>query len=289
MDNKKNRWFYLIILALVWGSSFILMKKALIGFTPLQVGALRILIAALALLAIGYNTLKDINKTQWWYIFLSALLGTLFPAFLFAFAVEKIDSSVTSILNSLTPLYTLIVGALIYGFTFKKSQLFGVLVGMIGTVILIIKGNDLNPNQDYAYAILPIISSIGYAFNVNIIKKHLSALSPLTITTGNFVLIIIPTLGILIYSGFFTTFKLNTAGTSSLIYVSILAVFGTAYAKTLFNKLVHMTSPVFSASVTYLIPIVAVFWGMLDGEKLGFIQLIAGFIILFGVYLASKK
>lgn len=289
MDNKKNRWFYLIILALVWGSSFILMKKALIGFTPLQVGALRILIAALALLSIGYNTLKDINKTQWWYIFLSALLGTLFPAFLFAFAVEKIDSSVTSILNSLTPLYTLIVGALIYGFTFKKSQLFGVLVGMVGTVILIIKGNDLNPNQDYTYAILPIISSIGYAFNVNIIKKHLSALSPLAITTGNFVLIIIPTLGILIYSGFFTTFKLNTVGTSSLIYVSILAVLGTAYAKTLFNKLVHMTSPVFSASVTYLIPIVAVFWGMLDGEKLGFIQLIAGIIILFGVYLASKK
>lgn len=289
MKYKNNHWFYLVILAIVWGSSFILIKKALLGLTPLQVGSLRILIAAATLLAVGYNSMKEITKKQWWYIFLSALLGTLFPAFLFAIAIDKIDSSVASILNSLTPLYTLIVGALIYGFAFKRSQLLGILVGMVGTIILIIKSTEMNPNQDYTYAMLPIISSLGYAFNVNIIKKHLSDLSPLAITTGNFVLIIIPALAVLIYSGFFTTFEFSETGSYSLLYITILAVFGTAFAKTLFNKLVHMTTPVFSASVTYLIPIVAVIWGLLDDEKLGFIQLIAGIIILFGVYLASKK
>lgn len=289
MNLNNNRWFYLLILALVWGSSFILIKKALIGLTPLQVGALRILISALVLLLVGYKSILNINKTQWWYIFLTALLGTFFPAFLFAFAITKIDSSIASILNSLTPLNTLIFGGLLFGFAFKRNQLLGVLIGMIGTIILIVKSNDMGSSQNYTYALLPIISSIGYAFNVNIIKKHLADVSPLAITTGNFVLIIIPTFAVLVYSGFFTSFEFNNVGTTSFIYVSILAVMGTAFAKTLFNKLVHMTSPVFSSSVTYLIPIVAVAWGLLDGENLGLIQLFAGIIILFGVYLASKK
>ncbi len=289
MSQKKLRWFYLIILALVWGSSFILMKKALIGLTPIQVGALRILITAFALLLVGFKSLSTIKKQHWWYIFLTAILGTFFPAFLFAFAINDIDSSIASILNSLTPLNTLIVGFLIFGFAFKRSQLFGVLIGLIGTVILILKGASLNPDQNYLFALLPIISSIGYAFNVNILKKHLGDISALAVTTGNFVLIIIPTLLVLWYSGFFSTFEYNSETKISLLYLTILAVIGTAFAKTLFNRLVQISTPVFSSSVTYLIPIVAIFWGVLDGENLSFIQLIAGGIILFGVYLASKK
>lgn len=289
MSTKQIRWFYLSILALVWGSSFILMKKALIGLTPIQVGALRILITTVALLLVGFKSLSTIKKHHWWYIFLTAILGTFFPAFLFAYAINDIDSSIASILNSLTPLNTLIIGFLIFGFTFKRYQLFGVLIGLIGTTILILKGAELNPGQNYWYALLPIVSSIGYAFNVNILKKHLDDLSALAVTTGNFILLVIPTLGILWYSKFFSDFEYTPQTKTSLLYLIILAVLGTAFAKTLFNKLVQISTPVFSSSVTYLIPIVAIFWGVLDGESLSFIQLLAGGIILFGVYLASKK
>lgn len=289
MSTKQIRWFYLSILALVWGSSFILMKKALIGLTPIQVGALRILITTVALLLVGFKSLSTIKKHHWWYILLTAILGTFFPAFLFAYAINDIDSSIASILNSLTPLNTLIIGFLIFGFTFKRYQLFGVLIGLIGTTILILKGAELNPGQNYWYALLPIVSSIGYAFNVNILKKHLDDLSALAVTTGNFILLVIPTLGILWYSKFFSDFEYTPQTKTSLLYLIILAVLGTAFAKTLFNKLVQISTPVFSSSVTYLIPIVAIFWGVLDGESLSFIQLLAGGIILFGVYLASKK
>jgi len=291
MNLMKNsrRWFYLIVLALVWGSSFILMKKALIGLTPIQVGALRILITAFTLLLVGYKSIYTIKKKHWWYIFLTAILGTFFPAFLFAYAIQGIDSSIASILNSLTPLNTLIIGALVFGFTFRRYQVFGVLIGFVGTALLIFKGAELNPEQNYIYAAFPILSSIGYAFNVNILKKYLFDLSALAVTVGNFIILIIPSSIVLWYSDFFQTFEYNETMSASLLYITILAVFGTAFAKTLFNHLVQISSPIFSTSVTYLIPIVAVFWGLLDNENLNGIQLLAAIVILAGVYLANKK
>jgi len=286
---KNTRWFYLIILALVWGSSFILMKKALIGLTPIQVGALRVIITGIALILVGIKSIASIKRKHWWPLFLTAILGTFFPVFLFAYTVSAIDSSITSILNSLTPLNTLIIGASVFGFTFKRHQIIGVLIGFSGTALLIFKGAELNPNQNYMFASLPIIASIGYAFNVNIIKKQLADLSALALTVGNFILIIIPAFVVLWYSDFFHTFETTETMYSSLFYISILSVVGTAFAKTLFNKLIQISSPLFATSVTYLIPIVAVFWGLLDHENLSFIQFIGGLIILTGVYLANKK
>ena len=160
MDSKNQKWIYLGILALVWGSSFILMKKALIGLTPIQLGALRILIAAIFLLLIGHKSIKEIQRRHWRYIAYTAILGTFIPVFLFAYAVSGIDSSIASILNSLTPFNTLIFGASFFGFTFKKQQLIGILIGLIGTIILILKGADLNPNHNYWFSILIIIASI---------------------------------------------------------------------------------------------------------------------------------
>ncbi len=289
MKNNQLRWFYLVLLSLIWGSSFILIKKALIGLTPIQVGALRILITAIVLVIVGFKEIFTIKKQHWYPIFLTAIFGTFFPAFLFSYAIQGIDSSIASILNSLTPLNTLIVGALIFGFSFKKHQLTGILIGLAGTAILILKGAELNPNQNYWYSILVILSSIGYAFNVNILKKHLSELSALAVTVGNFIILIIPTSIVLWYSDFFQTFEYSEVTRPSLIYITILAIFGTALAKTIFNRLVQISSPIFSTSVTYLIPIVAVFWGVLDHENLKFIQLIGGVLILLGVYLTNRK
>ena len=289
MDNQQKKWIYLAFLSIVWGSSFILMKKALIGVTPIQLGALRIIITALFLLLAGYKSIKRIQKKHWIYIVYTALLGTFIPSFLFAYAIDGIDSSIVSILNSFTPFNTLIFGALVFGFTFKKRQVLGIIIGLIGTLILILKGADLNPDQNYWYALLIIIASVGYAFNVNIVKKYLDDLDALAITTGNFLLLLIPATIVLSFTDFFTTFKTDSVGLESLGYITILSVVGTGIAKILFNKMVHLSTPVFASSVTYLIPIVAIMWGLLDGEKLSFIQLIAGIIILFGVWLVNKK
>ncbi|MDP3312862.1 DMT family transporter [Lutibacter sp.] len=289
MVSKQLRWLYLGALALIWGSSFILMKKALIDLTPMQVGALRILISAVFLILIGFKKLFSIKKRHWYYLTLNGLLGTFFPAFLFAFAVDKIDSSIASILNSFTPLNTLIFGTLIFGFSFSKRQAIGILFGLVGTLILILKGAELNPNQDYFYASFILVASIGYALNVNILKKYLYELDAVSIAVANFTLLIIPTFLILWFTGFFETVEVTKTYTRSLLYIFILGIVGTGLAKIIFNRLIQISNPVFSSSVTYLIPIVAITWGILDGEKISFIQFLAGFVIIFGVYLVNKS
>ena len=154
---------------------------------------------------------------------------------------------------------------------------------------MILKGAAVNPNQNYWFALLIIVASMGYALNANMIKKNLSDLDALAIVTGNFVLLLIPAIVVLAFTDFFTEFKMDEAGTSSLGYIIILSVVGTGIAKTIYNKLVQISTPIFSSSVTYLIPIVAIFWGFLDGESLQLVQVIGGLIILSGVYLVNKS
>jgi drug/metabolite transporter (DMT)-like permease len=287
MNNIRSRWLILVILSIIWGSSFILMKKALIYLDPIQVGALRIIFTGLTLFMVGLRNISKVTKKQWQYIVITAILGTFIPAFLFSFAVQKIDSSIVSILNSLTPLNTLLVGTFFFGFSFLRKQFIGVIIGLIGALFLILKGADLNPDQNYLYALFVVIASVGYAFNVNILKKHLDDLNALTIVTGNFIVILIPALIVLWWTDFFELSTIKNAK-PALWYLILLSVFGTAMAKTLFNKLIQISSPIFSSSVTYLIPIVAIFWGVLDGERLYFEQFLAGIVILLGVYLTNK-
>ena len=288
MKTKELKWIYLVVLALIWGSSFILIKRGLIGLNPLQVGSLRIIFAALFLIAIGFRSLPKIPLHQWKYLALTALFGTFIPAFLFAIAQTQIDSSVSSILNSLTPLNALIIGALFFGLQFKRTQIIGVLVGLIGTTLLILNGAIHHPEQNYYYAILVLIATLCYATNVNLIKKYLSDLSPLSISTGNFTVMLIPALLILFSTGFFETMH-QIEVKNSVFYIMILGIIGTGIANIIFFKLIQMSSPVFATSVTYLIPIVAFLWGMLDYEMLTLVQLVGALIILFGVYLTSKK
>jgi drug/metabolite transporter (DMT)-like permease len=289
MNNQQQKWVYLIELSIVWGSSFILIKKALIGVTPIQVGALRMIFTSIFLLLFAFPSIKKIKKKHWKYLVYTALTGTFIPGFLFAFAIYNIDSSIVSILNSLTPFNTLIFGAIVFGLAFKKKQLTGILVGLVGTLILILKGADLHPSQNYWYAFLVIIASVGYALNANMVKKYLSDLDPLAITTGNFLLLIIPATIVLSFTDFFTTYKATETQLNSLGYVAILSIVGTGIAKTIYNKLVQISDPVFSSSVTYLIPIVAIIWGVFDGETLSFVQVLGAVIILFGVYLVNAS
>ncbi|MEN8886099.1 MAG: EamA family transporter [Winogradskyella sp.] len=290
MKNPNVKWIYLLILSVIWGSSFILIKKSLLGLTAYQLGALRTIITGIILLSVGYSKLKTIPKTKWKWLLISGLLGSFFPAFFFAIAETEIDSSVASILNSLVPLNTILLGFAVFKIASTKRQILGVVIGFIGTAILILKGSELNPNQNYLYAGFVIASTLMYAANVNIIKRYLQDVKPLAIAAGNYVFIVIPAFIILIFTDFFssTTFK-NPHFTNALLYVTILSVFGTAIAKVLFNKLVQMSTPVFASSVTYVMPIIALIWGVLDGESFSFIQGLAALIILVGVYLSHKR
>ena len=288
MISKHLKWVLLIVLALIWGSSFILIKKGLIGLTPMQLGSLRILFAALFLLLIGFKSVFKIPKQQWKYIALTSFFGTFIPAYLFAIAETQIDSSITAILNSLTPLNTLILGALAFGINFKRSQIWGVIIGLLGSMLLVFNGAIHHPEQNYYYAILVIIASICYATNVNLVKKHLSDLSPLSITTGNFLVLFFPALLVLLSTHFFDTVPTESVQ-HSVLYIMILGVVGTGIANIIFFKTIQISSPVFATSVTYLIPIVAFFWGMLDNEMLSPVQFLGAFIILIGVYLSAKK
>ena len=288
MLTKQLRWTLLFILSLIWGSSFILIKKGLIGLSPYQLGALRIIFTCAFLLIIGFKSLTEIRLHQWKYIAITALFGTFIPAFLFAIAETKVSSSICSILNSLTPLNTLLIGILGFGMAFKRSQFIGVVIGLVGTAILIFNGKTSGTDNNYYYALLVIIASICYAMNVNLIKKYLSDVKPLSITTGNFLVMLIPALIILSCTNFFEMVSLPKTQ-HAMLFIMILGVVGTGIANILFFKLIQMSSPVFASSVTYLIPIVAFFWGLLDSESLTALQFFGAFIILVGVYLANKK
>jgi len=290
MQNSTLKWIYLIILSIIWGSSFILIKKGLVGLTPIQLGALRILFTAFFLLLIGWKSLQTIKKNEWKWIIISGILGTGLPVFLFAYAETEIDSAIAAILNSSVPLLTLLLGLAIFGATFLKRQLIGVLIGLTGATALILIGASINPSQNYWYALLVIFAGVMYAFNVNIIKHYMQNISAIAIATGNFIFLIPPALILLVHSDFFNPDILYTRDVQiSLGYIIILALFGTAMAKVMFNKLVQISNPVFASSVTYLMPIISVMWGILDNEKFTIMQFFASLVIITGVYLVNKK
>jgi len=194
MKLPQLKWIILIALALIWGSSFILIKQGLYGLNPFQLGSLRIIFCAVFLLIIGFNSLKSIAQHQWKYIALTSLFGTFIPAYLFAIAQTKVSSSICSILNSLTPLNTLILGAIVFGLNFRRNQIFGIIIGLIGTVVLIFNGRAQGVSEDSSYSVFVLIATVCYATNVNLIKKYLSDMKPLSITTGNFLVMLVPAL-----------------------------------------------------------------------------------------------
>jgi len=288
MDTKQLKWIYLTILSLIWGSSFILIKKGLIGLSALQVGSFRIIFASLFLLLIGFKSLKKISRRQWKFVAITSVFGTFIPAYLFAIAETEVNSSVVAILNSLTPLNTLVLGIIAFGITFQKRQVLGVVVGLVGCLLLVLSGDSAAGENNYLYLVLVVIATLSYAINVNLIKKYLHDLNSLSITTGNFAILLLPALLILSTTNISQT--IHVADTQhSIMFVLILGVLGTGIANVVFFKLIQMSSPVFATSVTYLIPIVAFFWGLLDNEMLTTIQFFGAFIILIGVYLSAKK
>lgn len=286
----ENKWLYLFLLSLIWGSSYILIKRGLVGLSPIELGSARIVISTVFLLVLGFNSLSGLSRYHWKWLIITGFLGTFFPSFFFAFAQLHIDSSVAAILNSLTPIFTVLVGITLFATRMLARQYFGVVLGFVGSLGLVWGGAQINPNQPIGYVLLIISASMCYAINIHFLKHKLSAVSPMAMTLGNFIAILPPALIMLFFSDFFSFQKLqNPEVITSLGYVATLAFFGTAIAKVMFNRFVKMASTVFVSSVTYTLPIVALFWGTLDGEKISSYQLLSSVVILVGVSLAHKK
>ena len=290
MSNDNKKWVYLILLSVIWGISYILIKKTLIGVSPLQLGSLRVIFTTMVLFILGFSSLKKIPKDKWKWIILTGYIGSFFPSFFFAFAQTEIDSGVAAILNSLTPLATLIIVVVFYKFIIDSKQILGVIIGLFGSFLLIYEGSTINPDQNFLFVGFIITASVCYATSVNMLKAHLQDVPAVSIALGNFLCILPPALIILFYSGFMNINVIESPKVqNALFYIIVLSVFGSAFAKILFNKFVQIASPVFASSVTYTLPVVAVMWGLLDGETINFRQILATIVILIGVYFANRR
>jgi drug/metabolite transporter (DMT)-like permease len=288
IDTYKA-WIMLGVLALIWGSSFILMKKGLVVFSSVEVAALRIASAGLFMAPMAFSRLKGLSRKDWSWLIASGLTGSLIPAFLFTTAQTQLSSAITGVLNATTPLFVLIVGVIVFKQQVVWRQTFGLILGFLGSFLLTLSGNgglgDVN-----LYALLVILATLCYGSNLNLIKFRLCGLKPVTITSLSLGVFTLPLLIYLLGFSDLLFHIQNTPGaTIALSYILLLGIVGTAFALILFNKLVQLSSPIFTSSVTYLIPLVAMGWGFLDGEDLRLIHLFGMATILFGVYVTNRK
>jgi drug/metabolite transporter (DMT)-like permease len=282
-------WGLLILLTFVWGSSFILIKKGLIIFSATQVSAIRILSASLFMVPFAFSWIKRVDRKYYLLIFISGFIGSLVPAFLFALAQTKLDSAVTGMVNAMTPVFVVIIGALFYKQKITPIMILGLLLAFTGTSLLMFYGSGGNHKINY-FALFVVAATILYGVNVNILKFKLSELNAVAISSISiFSVGPLAAIQLFVFTDF--TQKIAEGGKAffALGYLFILGVVGTSLALMLFNKLIKLTTPLFSSSVTYLIPIVAVFWGIIDGENLSFMHYLGMAIIITGVYLANKK
>lgn len=291
MKAQPLSWFYLILLSLIWGSSFILMKEGLVAFTSDEVAALRITIAFIALSPFLIRHYKNINfKKDWPGLLIMGAFGNLIPAFLFTAAETQISSSLTGMLNALTPLFTILLGVLIFKTKVQKFQIIGVAIGLIGAVCLLGFGNDSGETKNINYSLLVVAATFCYAVSVNGIKKYLSHVNSVAASIGAFTLIGPISLVYLFSATDFQTHLIqNPQGLASFGFVALLAIFGTAISVIIFNSLIKLSGIVFASSCTYLIPVVAIGWGLLDGESVSITQLFSMGIIILGLWLINKK
>lgn len=288
MNNYNKKWGLLIVLSIIWGSSFILIKKGLDQLSPIHLGSLRIIFTSLVIFVFSYKSLITIKKEKWKWIIITAYVGTFFPVYLVGFGQTELDSGLASILTTLTPISTLVVGIFFFNLFFTKKQIVGLSIGLIGTFMLLYEGS-LNSETNIFFAIFIVITTIGYGASVNLIKTHLTDIPPAAVTAGIFLSILPPAVLILIFSDFSSLNFSNNQVISSILYILVLAIFSSAIAQTLFNVFVKIASPLFASSVTYTMPVVAILWAVLDGEELTLIQYFASVIILFGVYLVNQR
>jgi drug/metabolite transporter (DMT)-like permease len=290
MNPDKEKWILLVVLSVIWGSSFILIKKSLEHFNPYEVGALRVLIAGILLLPMAISNIKKFPKKQVKWLILAAISGNFIPMFLFPIAETKVSSSIAGIVNSMMPIFVIIVGFLFWKFSTTKRQLIGVAISFTGACILALSGGE-GGELKLIPIILLLTATLGYAISMTTVKSKLYEIPAKILSAFVFSLVlIVPSLIALVFAGFFNDLHPNKGLFIGLGYVSLLSIFGTGLAMMLNYRLLNISSPLFASTVTLLMPIVAIIWGILDGEMLTTMQFVGAFIILAGlIFLRAKS
>jgi drug/metabolite transporter (DMT)-like permease len=286
--DRLLNWSIFAALSFIWGSSFILMKEGMTALSAYQVAAIRMASAGIILLPLAVKQMKQLPKNKMGYAVLSGVLGSFFPAFLFCIAETRIDSALAGILNALTPISVISIGILFYKAKVTRMQFAGVLIGFVGLCLLFLNKGKIDLTY-ISYAGLVLLATVSYGLNVNMVNRHLHDVPSMHIATFAFVSLLAPSLIILGVTGYFSL----PLGNSDVLWATgasvVLGIFGTAVATVLFYVMLKNAGTVFSSMVTYGIPFVAIFWGVLYGEAITLMQIACLGIILAGVYVARKK
>jgi drug/metabolite transporter (DMT)-like permease len=289
MSEKLSQWLLFIVLSFIWGSSFILMKGGMISLSAVQVASLRILSSGLVMLPLTVKYRKSIPSQKLLSVFLSGTLGSLLPAYLFCMAEQVIDSSLAGMLNSLTPIFVIITGALFFNNRATTQKVVGVLIAFIGCLLLFLSQPKGAMNSGIVNVLMVIIATLMYGVNVNLVFRYLKNIPSLEIVSVALPLNAIPALLVLVFSGYFSLDFTSEEVWSSSGYSILLGAMGTSLANILFYLLIKRSGAVFASMVTYGIPFVAIFWGFIFHETLGWMQVGGLLVILLGVYWANRK
>lgn len=285
---QLQSWLILVLLSIVWGSSFILIKKAMIVFDPYEVASLRILCSSIAFLPMIIYLRKEIKWHKWKQFLLVGMMGSGIPAFMYPLAQQGISSGIAGVLNSLTPAFTFLVGIIVFKNVFSKGQFIGLSIGLAGAVALAAYGDGSFDLSNLWYAMFAVIASVCYAFNVNMVKAFFTDTRSIIISAMSFGMIGLPALIYLVNTDVVSSITSHPNGWTSFGAILLLSLVGTVAATILFFKLVKMTNPVFAASVCYLMPVISLAWGLWDGEYIGVFHIVTAAVILVGVYLIEK-
>ena len=287
LESKSWQWLTLFALSIIWGSSFILMKRGLESYSPFQVASFRIFFSFIFLLPLTIRNIKVIRRDNLRSLIIVGLIGFAIPAFLFTKAQTNLDSMLAGILNSLVPLFTMIVGVLFYRSRAKRLNILGLFIGLVGALGLMWNGDMQVLKGINTYALFVVAATICYGINVNEVKYKLAQLSSVQITSMAF-LFTGPIAGVfLLFTDLQAAFN-TPESLMNLGYIAMLSLFSSVIAVLIFNHLIKYTTPLFAASVTYIIPLFAIMWGVFDGEALGILKILWICIILLGVYLVNK-
>lgn len=293
MSKQTISWLLLLLLACIWGSSFILMKKGMFAedgtaiFSSEQVGSLRMLIAALALLPISIGKLKKLSWKNILPLAIVGFCGNFFPAFLFTYAETGISSGLAGMLNSFTPIFTIIIGFLFFKTKLTNKQIIGTVIGTLGIIALVLTGKTASLNGDWDHILAIVLATLLYAISLTTIKNKLSNFNSFEITSLAFLIIFPFSIGGFFLTDTIQTFNSNPMAYQGIFYVIILSIVGTALAVVLFNRIIAFSSALFASSVTYFIPIVAVLIGFTFGETINLWQVLSMLIVLSGVIIAN--
>ena len=290
MNPEKEKWLLLILLSVIWGSSFILIKKSLEHYNPYEVGGLRVLIAGIVLLPFALKNISKFPKKRLKWLILAALTGNFIPMFLFPIAETQVSSIIAGIINSMMPIFVIIIGALIWKFETTKKQSVGVLISFSGACILAF-GSGESGGLKLIPILLLLLATLLYAISTTTVKKKLSDVPALILSAFVFgIVLILPSIISISLAGFFQNFDFSEEKMIGLGYVSLLSIFGTGLAMMLNYRLLNISTPLFASTVTLLMPIVALFWGVLYGETLSIQQFVGGGIIVAGlIFLRAKN